>query len=61
MLVSCSGVFLQQDFFPRESRTLFTKVNESDKLGYRFEERVTLGNNNNVKVRVKSRLTILHN
>lgn len=54
MLVSCSGVFLQQDFFPCESRTLFTKVNESDKLGYRFEERETLGNNNNVKVRVKS-------
>ncbi|XP_057210189.1 pro-interleukin-16 isoform X2 [Triplophysa rosa] len=40
------------DFFPCESRTLFTKVNESDKLGYRFDERETLGNNNNVKMPV---------
>lgn len=40
------------DFFPRESRTLFTKVNESDKLGYSHEETETLGNNNNVKMPV---------
>lgn len=51
-LVSCSVVFVRQDFSPRESRTLFTKVNESDKRGYSYEETETLGNNNNVKVRI---------
>lgn len=54
MLVSCSVVFVLQDLFPRENRTLFTKVNESDKLGYSYEETETLGNNNNLKVRITS-------
>ncbi|XP_056607092.1 pro-interleukin-16 isoform X4 [Triplophysa dalaica] len=44
----CRTTSTDQDFFPCESR----KVNESDKLGYRFEERETLGNNNNVKMPV---------
>ncbi|XP_055036121.2 pro-interleukin-16 isoform X1 [Misgurnus anguillicaudatus] len=39
-----------EDFFPCESRTLFTKVNESDKLGYSYGEKETIGNNNNLKM-----------
>ncbi|XP_065150339.1 pro-interleukin-16 [Paramisgurnus dabryanus] len=39
-----------EDFFPCESRTLFTKVNESDRLGYSYGEKESIGNNNNLKM-----------